>query len=483
MPKQIFLFSGLILFCTSFSSYSQEKFAWEFYGGPSQAFLPYELVPRNDFVSTSNELRYHFGTTFLWGMKNDWQLTAQLEFFKRELGTHGFSMAKDTLQITGYSTHGIPLLALGARKSWGNIFLQPSVSLMRSPSDLDRYGRNRMWNDIPLGVISKSDLGLGVRIEGGLKKYNRRGNFFLAGLRYQKGLILMDQMNAAVRYNERLEHLLSAKSRGSYFGMFLGYGINGHNLNSFGSRAPKRLYNDAKLLKHDLSLENGLYAMLYGGFRGRESPLSNDFVYSNLSGQFQAVLGYNFENFSIETGYGNFSYNANYQIDFDGIEALIMRWEHYSMPVIPLTFKYHIPLKDQNTVRFGPSFSAYFTLRDQSKYWFFSRGDGSVELDQKKYEYTSVVASDRELNHGRFVFNAGIFAEMSVFNSSFLTVKLSRNFASPDFVKINGSYLIEGTQVSVESFGNINGFMIDLGYKIPLKVLNQQLKRQRKATS
>ncbi len=472
---------SIIAFLSSFSSVlGQEKFAIEVYSGPSQAFLTYQVIPRNDFISPSNELQYHLGTTFLWGLKNDWQVTAQLEFFKRELGTHAYSSPSDTIQITGYSTEGIPLLALGVRKSWGNLYLQPSVSLMRSPSVLDSYESERVWNDIPLGVISESDWGVGLRLEGGMKLYNRRGNYFLGGLRYQQGLILMDKMNAAVRYNERIGHVLSAESRGTYLGMFLGYGINGHNLRSFGSRAPKRLYNDNKLLKHDLSLEDGWYFMLYGGLRRRENPLSNDYTYSNTSGQFQAVVGYTHNRFSVETGYGNFSYNANYQIDFDGVEALVMRWEKYDMPILPLTFKYHIPLNEQNTVRFGPSFSTYFALKNQSRYWFTSTGSGGAIINEKEYTYTSEVYSVRELEHGRFAFNAGLFAEMSVFNSSFLTFKVSRNFASPDFVKINGTYVIEGTPVTVESLGNVNGFLLDLGYKIPLKVLNKKLKQERK---
>ncbi|WP_139183593.1 hypothetical protein [Algoriphagus alkaliphilus] len=428
-------------------------------------------------------MQYHLGTTFLWKLRDDWQLTAQLEFFKRELGTHAYSSPADTIQITGYSTEGIPLLALGVRKTWGNLYLQPSVSLMRSPSVLDQYDRGNEWNDIRLGVISESDWGIGLRLEGGMKIYNRRGNYFLGGLRYQQGLILMDKMNAAVRYNERIGHVLSAKSRGTYAGLFVGYGINGHNLKSAGSRSPKRLYNDNKLLKHELSIEDGWYFMLYGGLRRRENPLSNEFTYSNTSGQFQAVLGYNYNRFSVETGYGNFSYNANYQIDFDGVEALVMKWEKYDMPIIPLTFKYHIPLNEQNTVRFGPSFSTYFGIRDQSKYRFISKGSGATITDEKEYRYTSESYSVRNLDHGRFIFNAGMFAEMSVFNSSFLTFKVSRNFASPDFVLIKGNYIIEGIPISIESPGNINGFMFDLGYKIPLKVLNRQLKQARKATA
>lgn len=477
------LISFLAFFGVLSPGFCQEKFAFEFYAGPSQAFLTYEVIPRNDFISPSNNMQYHLGTTFLWKLRDDWQLTAQLEFFKRELGTHAYSSPADTIQITGYSTEGIPLLALGVRKTWGNLYLQPSVSLMRSPSVLDQYDRGNEWNDIRLGVISESDWGVGLRLEGGMKIYNRRGNYFLGGLRYQQGLILMDKMNAAVRYNERIGHVLSAKSRGTYAGLFVGYGINGHNLKSAGSRSPKRLYNDNKLLKHELSIEDGWYFMVYGGLRRRENPLSNEFTYSNTSGQFQAVLGYNYNRFSVETGYGNFSYNANYQIDFDGVEALVMKWEKYDMPIIPLTFKYHIPLNEQNTVRFGPSFSTYFGIRDQSKYRFISKGSGATITDEKEYRYTSESYSVRNLDHGRFIFNAGIFAEMSVFNSSFLTFKVSRNFASPDFVLIKGNYIIEGTPISIESPGNINGFMFDLGYKIPLKVLNRQLKQARKATA
>ncbi len=473
-------FLAVLFFGMASTTFSQEKFAVEFYAGPSKALLTYEVFPNNYHISPSNEISWHIGSNFLWGLKNDWQLTAQLEFFKRELGTHGFSRQIDTLQITGYSTEGIPLLALGVRKSWGNFYIQPSLSLMKSPAVLDNYESTNEWNGIPLGVRSVSDWGMGLRFEGGTKIYNRRGNYFFAGLRYQQGLWVMDRMNAPVRYNERIEHVLSVDSKGSYFGLFAGYGIKGVNFRSSGSRSPKRLYNDQKLLKHDLSLENGWYVMLYGGLRLREESLSNGYTYSNTSGQFQAVTGYYRNGFSLESGIGNFSYNANYQIDYDGNEALIMRWEHYSMPVVPLTFKYQIQLNDQNTVRVGPSFSAYFLLKDQSESWFTSAGSGSVIVGESTYEYTHEEHSDRELEHGRFAFNAGLLAEMSVFNSSFLTFKLSRNFTSPDLVKIHADYVINGTPVSVESVGTINGFLLDVGYKIPLKVLNRQLKMERK---
>ncbi|WP_026969209.1 hypothetical protein [Algoriphagus terrigena] len=475
MNRSTLFFAFAFFGCVS-GSFSQEKFAIELYGGPSKALLNYEVTPNNYNISPSNQVSWHIGSSFLWGLKNDWQFSAQLEFFKRELGTYAYSRQIDTLQITGYSTAGIPLIALGVRKTWGNLYLQPSLSLMKSPAVLDIYESDNEWDGIPLGVRSMSDIGMGIRLEGGTKIYNRRGNYFFGGLRYQQGLWVMDQMNAPVRYNERIENVLSVKSRGSYVGLFLGYGINGVNMKTTMSRAPKRLYNDNKLLKHELSLEDGWYFMAYGGLRSRENPLSNDYGYSNSSSQFQTVLGYYRNGFSLESGFGNFTYNANYQIDFEGIEAVIMSWEPYNMPVIPLTIKYQIALNDRNSLRIGPSLSTYFMLKDQSNSWFTSSGKGGAIIYGKEFEYTSEAYSDRELTHGRFAFNAGVLVEMSVFNSSLLTFKLSKNFASPDLVKIHANYVVNGTPISVESTGSINGFAIDLGYKIPIKVLNRKLK-------
>ncbi|WPR76093.1 hypothetical protein [Algoriphagus sp. NG3] len=475
MKKSFCLLLCLFLFCI-LRAFSQDKFAWEFYAGPSQSFLTHKTIPNNNLVKPSNELRYHFGTTFLWGLKNDWQISAQAEFFKRELGTYAISSIIDSIQITGYSTEGIPLLAVGARKSWGNFYVQPSLSVMKSPGILNIYESTEAWNGIPLGVRSHSDLGLGLRFESGLKIYNRRGNYFFGGLRYQQGLILMDEMNAPVRYSEKIENVLSAKSRGSYIGLYVGYGVIGHNIRYSSNRSSKRYFSEQKLIKHNLAMEDGWYFMMYGGLRRRENPLSYDLLYSNTSGNFQAVVGYTYRRFSIESGYGNFSYNANYQVDFDGVNALIMNWEKYDMPVVPVTLKYHIPVNDSQTIRFGSSFSTFFALKNQSNSWFTSSFSGSIGTEKQMYYYTGQAYSDRELTHSRFIFNAGLFVEASVFNSSFMTFKFSRNFGSPDFVKIKADYLIDGIPLHIDSAGNIEGFMMELGYKLPIKVLDYQWK-------
>ncbi len=102
--------------------FSQKNLPGSFTEDPSQAFLTYELIPRNDFISPSNQLSYHIGTTFLLRLKNDWQITAQLEFFKRELGTYGFSLRTNTT-----SNHRIfygrdSALGIGCKGKLGGIY-------------------------------------------------------------------------------------------------------------------------------------------------------------------------------------------------------------------------------------------------------------------------------------------------------------------------------------------------------------------------
>ncbi len=464
-------------------SFAQEKSAFEFYGGPSQAFFPTEVFPSNDYLITSNPLSWHIGIGYLKNLGTNWQLNAQLEFFKRHLGSGTrASFVQDTVVITGYSTDGLPLIALGARYNFHGLktayFIQPGLSVIKSPEFLNQYGigNKGSFEGFPLGLKSLNDIGFGIRVEGGMKIYNQRRNYFLIGLRYQKGLRVMDQMNAPVFYNGDLSHVIVAKSRGTYLGLFAGYGINGSSWGKGERELPRRFYNEKMLQNHELAMEDGWYFMLYGGGRRKEEFKKNDYGYSNSSGQFQAVVGFTRNQFSFETGYGNFSANNNYQFDYEGYKPLFMNWYHYSIPVIPLTFKYHLPLNESQTFRIGSSFSGFLVLKDQSQnqFWTSPGSGGSIIVDNKTYQYTGIEFSDPEYDHGRIFFNAGLFAEMLVFNSSFLTLKVSRNFSSPDFSRIYVEYIIDGTEFKFLSTSGLNGYLLDVGFKLPLKLLNKK---------
>lgn len=466
-------------------SNAQEKSAFEFYGGPSQAFLPSEVFPSNDYLVTANPLSWHVGVGYLKSLGTKWQLNAQLEFFKRHLGTGTrASFVQDTVVIRGYSTDGLPLLALGARYNFHGFksayFIQPGLSVIKSLEFLNRYGKSDKgsFEGYPLGLKSLKDIGFGLRIEAGMKIYNQRRNYFLLGLRYQKGLRIMDQMNAPVFYNGDLSHVVVAKSRGSYLGLFAGYGINGNGWGTEERQLPRRFYNEKMSMKHELAMEDGWYFMLYSGGRKKEEFQKNDYGYSNLSGQFQAIVGFTRNQFSLETGYGYFSANNNYQFNYAGYEPLFMNWNQYSIPVIPLNFKYHLAINSQQTFRIGPSFSGFLALKDQSKeqFWTSPGAGGSITVDNKTYEFTGIEFSDPDYDHGRIFFNAGLFAEMLVFNSSFLTLKVSRNFSSPDFSRIHLDYIVDGNAFQFVSTSGLNGYLMDVGYKLPLKVIGKKEK-------
>lgn len=479
--KRCVFFAAFLVF--PFVVFSQEKSAFEIYGGPSKAFLPFEVIPSNSSIIPKNQIGYNGGIAYVHQFADSWQWTVQLEFFKRPLGTkRRYSFGGDSLNITGYSTDVIPLVALGVRKNWlgfkNSFFVQPSISVMKSPSFLNYYeGDGIDFLGYPLGVESKSDVGLGLRIEGGVKRYLPSGNYFSLGMRFQQGLILMDQMNAPVFTDNSVYHVVVAKSRGSYLGLYGSFGIVGDKFKKSSSRASKRVPDEHNLRKEQLAGENGMYFYLSGGTRLRENVLKNGYTYSNLSGQFQIGMGYYLNGFSLETGFGNFSYNNNYQLDYDGIYAMFKEFHHFDLGVIPLNFKYHYQLDNRNEWKVGPSVSANFVISNSGNR-NFTTGPGTYGYISKTSRYEAQHSSQSlpTSNIGIF-FNAGVYVEKRFLNSSFISFKLSRNFGSPDFSKIDAVFQIEGNEISMNPTGGLNGYLADLSVRLPLKVLDYTRKR------
>ncbi|HAH35868.1 MAG TPA: hypothetical protein DEQ87_02245 [Algoriphagus sp.] len=475
MKKTLFIFGFLFL---NFLTFAQEKTAFEIYTGPSKAILPFEVIPTNFNISTSNPLSYHLGLSFITEIAPTWQLSTQVEFFKRHLGTFAFSSQADTIRITGYSTDVIPLIALGIRKNWlgfsHSYYFQPSLSLMKSPAFLDVYEPEPgdEFNGIPLGLVSASNLGLGIRLEGGVKRYLTGGNYLTLGLRYQQGLRLMDQMNAPIFYRGNLEHVLVAKSKGSYLGAYIGFGISGQKFKKSPSHSNKHIPDELNLQKEKAAGEDGVYFFMLGGIRLREQLLQNPYTYSNISGQFQLGIGYYFKDFSIETGYGNYSYNNNYQLDWDGQKAVFMTFEHFSAGGIPLTLKYHLPLDERKNWKIGPSFSGFLILSNTADSpYYYGGGQRTTTIGDQTYEATSSFEALSTNWRSMFSYRAGLFTERRFLNSSFLSLQFSRNFGSPVLSRLVVDYQIEGQNINQIHEGGLNGYSLELSLRFPIKVL------------
>ena len=140
---------------------------------------------------------------------------------------------------------------------------------------------------------------------------------------------------------------------------------------------------------------------------------------------------------------------------------------NYSVGAIPVRFRYHKDLGDRNRIRLGTSLAAIYTLETKGLNMFEIRGGGNTGNSLYSLTYTPV---DQD-SQGQVFFNAGVFAEIPIFNSSMMTFNFSRNFGSPDVGKVNVSGEIEGRPVNFDASGTLDGWVMEVGYKLPLNVL------------
>lgn len=93
-------------------------------------------------------------------------------------------------------------------------FFQPSVGLAVNRTNLQAF----------LGATPSTATSLIVRAEAGVKFYNRRNNYFVFGLRHQHGLNDFDEHQLMNSTSNPLR--IESTSKGSFTGIFIGYGIN-----------------------------------------------------------------------------------------------------------------------------------------------------------------------------------------------------------------------------------------------------------------
>ena len=125
--------------------------------------------------------------------------------------------------------------------------------------------------------------------------------------------------------------------------------------------------------------------------------------------------------------------------------------------------KYDFLIGDKNRLRIGSSFSTYLITGSGND---FGREGGFGGPDFN----LSYVAQNSDLN-GKVFFNAGVYAELPIFNSSLINFKVSQNFGSPKVGTVDLTGQIKGDPVGFKSSGTLNGFMLEMGYKLPLNLI------------
>jgi hypothetical protein len=460
---------------------AQGKFSLELSGGPSKSYVNYDNSAFEPAYRSYTKLAWQGSLAGYYEIGNDFELGLQLALVKRN---HWRSFPENDLSPFTFLGENVFQTGLMLRKSYLNLnhrgfYWQTGLSMIFPPSPYNLISNGEPIDGIETGLI-KSRLGLGLNAEVGYKIFNRRDNYFLIGIRYQQGLYLMEQYNIPIYNSDGQMAVHQVKSNGSFSSVFLGYGINTSNWNKYNRKMPKRYFNQNKMIKNELANADGFYLMAYGGFRIKEPITPRQDIYFNSSGQFSTVLGYKMGRYSLETGYGQFSAGNNISFDYGPHQPFWTDWVVYGIntPFIPLTFKYDIPISDLKTVRFGPSFSSYFLLNDNTHQdnFILRTNGGKIFLDGSRIDFTGVVqALPIEVRKYMF-FNAGMHLEFLVFNSSFMSLNISRNFGSPVISRFEADYQVEATNIKFEQEATLDGFRFDFGWKLPLNILNKQKK-------
>lgn len=454
-----------IAFCCqmglSIESVGQSKFKMELYGGPHYSYQQ-GLTKIGQSPNIRVPLDYHLGINFLYGIKDNLQLTFQSEMTRATFNFDYFPAypsLSPSYQGQRFDTFGN--YRLGVRKTWEQgkraFFVQPSVGFT-----VNNYWNFSQADSTTFFMAEKAVKIVGnVGLEAGVKFYMKRKNYVVVGLRHQTGL---SSLNSIELGNYAGNSEASVQRSGSYTGLFVGYGIDFKGRTREEKLEEKLSKEEGKSEKREIAWGSGPYISINGFLRFRpKSEREPNLEFSHISGGNEFLGGYTFGSFSVESGYSQFNAFTNVNLA-EGVN--LNTATNYSVSAIPVRFRYHLNIGDKNRLRLGSSLAAFYTLDTKGMIWYKQAIGG---YGNTTYNLTTVPL-DQNIQ-GKMFFNAGIFAEIPVFNSSMMTFNFSRNFGSPEVGKVNISGEINGEPVNFDASGSLNGWMMEVGYKLPLKVL------------
>ncbi|TVP47788.1 MAG: hypothetical protein EA341_12055 [Mongoliibacter sp.] len=461
MNKFLLLLGAFLGFYYS-NSYAQSRIKLEMYTGPQYSYqkLVNDPVPSLNF---ENVFANHVGLGLLYGLGGDWQLSLQSEFTGLAYNYDGFIDFPDGREFRTLKVRGGNLWhhRLGLRKNWekGNhaFYVQPSFGV-----SLLRYSELNVRDSVSSiqFFTYRNSVVANAALDAGVKFYTKSKNYFTIGVRHQQGLgeLKAQEFNwMGHSPNPQLQR------RGSYTGLVLGYGIDfkGKSIEEKEERKAGRVQR--KIEKRQAAWGDGFYLMATGLLRFQsKSEREPNLEFSHISGGNEFLLGYTFGQVSLESGYGRLNAYTNAVLEDGALN--IHTPTDYTVGVIPVRLRYHWDIGSGNKFRVGASGAAMYTLGTKGMAWY-TRGIYS-ETGQFRYALSSVPYE--ESSEGKVFFNAGVFTEIPIFNSSMLTLNFSRNFNSPQVGKVNVFGEVNGEPVSLDAAGSLNGWILELGYKLPL---------------
>ncbi|GHB34442.1 hypothetical protein GCM10008106_14730 [Mongoliitalea lutea] len=458
------IFIVLLLFSIFSQVNAQSALKLELYTGPQLGYqqLVNDSRPSIEFQP---KLANHLGLGILYSIRSDWQLAIQSEFTGIAYGYTFYPNFPSVDDSRRFTARGGQLWnhRLGLRKSWEKgdhaLYMQPMLGITKGRFiDYSEYDTLASFNFL----TTRTSISLNKGLELGMKFYTKNKNYFLVGLRHQQGFNDLYPTDFNWFNNAPVSTI---QRRGSYSGLVLGYGIDFKGKTKEEKELWKSGKEERKINKRNLAWSNGSYIMISGLLRFRPKyEREQNLEFSHISGGNEFLVGYTKGSWSLESGYNRWRAYTNV-ILLEGVNNHTPT--DYRMDVIPLRLRYHLDLGTRQRLRVGASTAAMVILGSEGPYWssfaFARRGEEVI------YDLASVPIEQQVL--GKVFFNAGVFAEVPVFNSSMFTFNFSRNFGSPEV----GRVLLEG-EFSKGNFsetfaGTLNGWVMEIGYKLPLNIV------------
>ena len=465
------LYRSFIVLGLLFSSQlvmAQGKYNLEFYGGPQRSYNRVTFTPNQPNIDVISPLNYNLGVNFLKRIKPNLQLSFQAEYARNSTRTNNFPNYPDLSQSFQrfFTAESFGNYSVGIRYNWDKanhgFYIQPSIGISANNYS-ESVRQDSLTNNFK--VTRRTEISPTLRLETGYKYYTGRRNYLLVGLRHQQGF---QDMNSISYQGHSLPNTAEVSSRGSYTSLFVGYGINLENWSKIKRAEYKNTTKESKDGKRDLAWSSGPYLMASGFLRFRpRSEQEPNLEFSHITSGTTFGAGYRFNAFSVETGYSTFGNATSVSLPNIGTVNSI---PNENINAIPLTLKYDFLIGDKSRLRVGPTFSAYYILDTNMEYsrsGGFGGGLGGGGGIDYRFNYTS---RDLDLN-GKLFFNAGVYAELPIFNSSLINFKISQNFGSPKVGVFDVVGEANGNAVNFESVGTLNGLMLEMGYKLPLNLI------------
>lgn len=221
-------------FCLSAAATAQQKFSIEVTAGAAGSFSKATSSVDGSKMPMQSNIGMNAGLSFLFPISENWQLYSEVGFYPNAL-RNGVNTSKSDFGVyyprPAQIPSVIPSFSLGARYNFKiknqAFFVQPGVVLSTSTS---LGAANEFNNPTGSSLLEQTNkVAVAFRVDMGTKFMTKNDNYFVLGLRYQQGLTEMNRYTNPLISDQSQLGTVTQVTRGSYVGVFAGYGFNGKN--------------------------------------------------------------------------------------------------------------------------------------------------------------------------------------------------------------------------------------------------------------